>query len=404
MNYRTLMRLLLVPTVSVFAATGAIAEPLCGSSIGKATGEPIRLGGIAGKTGPTDFSAATRGAAAYFACVNDHGGIAGRPIEYIAEDDQWSPEVSRREATGLINDKKVLAFAGGFSLVGCAAYGDLLKDAGVVSVGMSAQRECFTNPNILSVNGGPRRGLVALASYAKNELGAKLIALSLMRVPGYDWVESGATEWGKANGVKVISVPFDPQTADPTSFVLQLAQTKADAVLFAMPKNLAVAVLNAAEQQDLAKTMKFVGDTASYSPEIPEALGPYWAGRFPVGLELGPTDAENADTKTWKAVMDKYTDTSVPRDTFSQAGYLSAKIVTEALRKLDPKSIDRTSLARELLQTSGAADQMLCTPFMVRNPKAAGHADVRGFWFLVNTGKEWKVAQDCKETLFVDEH
>lgn len=404
MKVRTLIRLSLTAAALVFA-TGAFAEPLCGSSsVGKASDEPIRLGGIAGKIGPTDFSAAPRGAAAYFACVNDHGGIAGRPIDYIAEDDQWSPEVSRREATGLISDKKVLAFVGGFSLVGCAAYGDLLKEAGVVSVGMSAQRECFTNPNILSVNGGPRRGLVALARDAKNELGAKSIALSLMRVPGYDWVASGAAEWGKANGVKVISVPFDPQTADPTSFVPQLAQTKADAVLFAMPKNLAVAVLNAAEQQDLARTMKFIGDTASYSPEIPEALGPYWAGRFPVALELGPTEAENADTKAWKAVMDKYADPSVPRDTFSQAGYLSAKIVTAALRKLDPKSIDRSSLARELLQTSGAADQMLCMPFTVRDPKAAGHADVRGFWFLVNTGKEWKVAQACKETLFVDEH
>jgi len=61
----------------------AAAEPKCGLANGqKATGEPIVLGSITGRTGPTDFSSSSEAAGAYFKCINDNGGINGRPIEF----------------------------------------------------------------------------------------------------------------------------------------------------------------------------------------------------------------------------------------------------------------------------------------------------------------------------------
>ncbi|MGA8863355.1 MAG: ABC transporter substrate-binding protein, partial [Gallionella sp.] len=59
-----------------------------------ATGQPIEIGAIVGKTGPGDFSGSAQAAAAYFACVNANGGINGRPIHYSVEDDQWNPETA----------------------------------------------------------------------------------------------------------------------------------------------------------------------------------------------------------------------------------------------------------------------------------------------------------------------
>ncbi len=45
-----------------------------------ASGEPIKVGSIQGKTGPDDFSSSGQGAKAFFECVNANGGINGRPV------------------------------------------------------------------------------------------------------------------------------------------------------------------------------------------------------------------------------------------------------------------------------------------------------------------------------------
>ena len=54
----------------------------CGLANGEtATGVPILEGAIATETGGVDFSSAPKAAAAYFDCVNENGGINGRPID-----------------------------------------------------------------------------------------------------------------------------------------------------------------------------------------------------------------------------------------------------------------------------------------------------------------------------------
>ena len=104
------------------AASGVMAEEKCGLSNGKkATGEPIQIGAIVGKTGPEDFSSSARAADAYFKCVNANGGINGRPVAYTVQDDTWNPEVASQAANKLVKDTKVVAMAGSSSFVECGA-------------------------------------------------------------------------------------------------------------------------------------------------------------------------------------------------------------------------------------------------------------------------------------------
>jgi len=88
--------------LSTFGTTAmADAHALsCGLGNGEAaTGEPIKVVGINGNAPPGDFSGRTDAAAAYFACVNENGGIIGRPIEYLVDNDQWHPELAGQVAT-----------------------------------------------------------------------------------------------------------------------------------------------------------------------------------------------------------------------------------------------------------------------------------------------------------------
>ena len=60
----------------------------------KATGEPIKIGSINTNVPGIDFTWISSMAKAYFDCVNDNGGINGRPIEYIEEDEHIDPRRS----------------------------------------------------------------------------------------------------------------------------------------------------------------------------------------------------------------------------------------------------------------------------------------------------------------------
>ncbi len=64
-------------------------------------------------TGPTasaqSFNA--KGTDAYFECANADGGILGRQIEFLIEDDQFSAEAGSVNYTKLVQDDKVLAIA-----------------------------------------------------------------------------------------------------------------------------------------------------------------------------------------------------------------------------------------------------------------------------------------------------
>src|SRR5262249_35610405 len=67
------------------AAVGSAKAGLakCGLGNGKkATGSPIKIGGIDMLIPGVDFTTMGKVAKAYFDCVNDNGGINGRPVKY----------------------------------------------------------------------------------------------------------------------------------------------------------------------------------------------------------------------------------------------------------------------------------------------------------------------------------
>ena len=100
---------------------GLTTDPKCGAGTGqKATGEPIKLGAIATKQPGTDFTDIPNMAKAYFDCVNDNGGINGRPIQYLIETEQTDPGQVAALAKKLVESDKVLGIVGNTSIIECA--------------------------------------------------------------------------------------------------------------------------------------------------------------------------------------------------------------------------------------------------------------------------------------------
>lgn len=342
--------------------------PQCGLSNGQvASGEPINIGAVVGKTGPDDFSAAASSAQAYFECVNQNGGIHGRPIRYLIADDQWSPETAAQVAAKLVNDEKVLALAGNASFVECGANAKLYETEDVMAIaGAGVPRECFFSKNYVPVNAGPRTSGTIIAAYAAETFKAKKMVCIIPNIPGLgNWACEGAKGWGQENGVAVETIHFDPASADATAVVLQAAAQKPEVILLNLPKGMMVPVLAAAEQQNLQSRIHFVSTTPAYSKDVPEAVGPAWNQNLEMHLEFVPVESAGPDNQNWQTVMNQYGDKEAARDSFSQGGYLAARIVTQALLSLDADKVDRAHLSAALRQIRDFESDILCKPFYV---------------------------------------
>jgi len=356
---------LLIPSLTTSPVKAADA-PKCGLNNGKAaTGEPIQLGAVVGKTGPADFSSPAQAADAYFKCVNKNGGINGRPIIYSIEDDAWKPEQAAQVAAKLVKDKKVVAMVGNSSFVECAVNEHLYETEGVLVVaGVGVPRDCFHVKNIAPTNEGPRLSNLGAVMYMVKTFGVKNIVCISPNIPGVgDFSCDGIKAWVAGKGIEYHNILIDPATPDATSIVLQAVSLKPDLIEVSLPREGATPIFAAAEQQDLGDKIHFSAPTSVYNELFPKAIGPYWNGKAFVELELEPLDKDAPDSKNWHAILDTYGHPSDQRDTFSQAGYVAARVIVDVMLKMDPSKIDRASVSQALKTMKGFRSDIMCGPW-----------------------------------------
>jgi branched-chain amino acid transport system substrate-binding protein len=371
MKWRRTFWALLTGTLLAFVGTAAFAaEPKCGANTGKpATGEPIVIGGIVSVTGPDNFSSSGLAAAAYFNCLNANGGVNGRPVKYVMEDDAWNPEQSSQVAAKLINDQHAVALVGNMSFVDCGANQGVYEKADIMVVaGVGVPRDCFFQKNYAPTNAGPRvSNTKAVMDVAQTYPGKiNRVVCIAPNIPNVgQWSCEGAVAWVKKQGGDGKVVTFDPGSLDATSVILEAMAFHPDVISVGTPKGLAVPIFAAAEEQGLADKVHFTGPASLYNPDFPHAIGKYWDGKVTVDMELKAADGKTPDMNNWLAVMDKYGKASDPRDTFSQAGYLAARVTAETMLKLDPAKIDRASVTAALRGVTRFESDMFCSPWYI---------------------------------------
>jgi branched-chain amino acid transport system substrate-binding protein len=352
------------------AAPASAAGAQCGATNGKAAaGEPIVIGGIVSITGPDNFSSSGLAAAAYFKCLNANGGINGRPVQYLMEDDAWNPEQSSQVAAKLIRDKGAVALVGNMSFVDCGAnQGIYEKEDVIVVAGVGVPRDCFFQKNYAPTNAGPRvsntKAIIDLAQTYPGKI--KRVVCIAPNIPNVgEWSCGGAVGWIKSQGGDGKIITFDPGSLDATSLVLEAMAFKPDAISVGTPKGMSVPIFAAAEEQGLGDKVHWTGPASLYNLDFPHAVGPYWSGKVTVDMEFKAADAGTPDMNNWLAVMDQYGAKSDPRDTFSQAGYLAARVTAETLLKLDSAKIDRKSVTAALRAVKKFDSDIWCSPWYI---------------------------------------
>ena len=313
------------------AAAGATASK-CGAGTGKkATGAPIKLGGIDMLIPGVDFTTIGKVAKAYFDCVNDNGGIKGRPIKYILYNEQLNPAQEAALARKLIESDKVVGVVGNTSFAECGVNWKYYKSKGYLVIGAGVQAECFGTPSFAESNMGPRYSDIG-AAQALIRAGVKKIAIaSPDSISAY--ADGGVVKLGAAKGVQVKVFPTHLPVTDASSQLLQMYQYAGDGngIIIDFTPDTAPAFMKAAEALGIVNKIKWGSSTPIANTFMAGQFSPKWDGHLWINSEFGLLDAsQGPDTRLMLAIQKKYAPSIAPQ-AFGQMGFMDALLATKAL-------------------------------------------------------------------------
>jgi branched-chain amino acid transport system substrate-binding protein len=354
-------------TAKVGSAAAGATVSKCGAGTGKkATGAPIKLGGIAMLIPGVDFTTIGKVAKAYFDCVNDNGGIRGRPIKYILYNEQLNPAQEAALARKLVESDKVVGIVGNTSFAECGVNWKYYKSKGFLVIGAGVQAECFGTPVFAESNMGPRYSVEG-AVQALVRAGAKKIAIaSPDTVSAY--ADGAGLKYAASKGVQAKSFPAHLPVADASSALLQMYQYVGDGggILLDFTPDTAPAYMKAAIAMGIVSKIKWGSSTPIANTFMSSQFSPQFDGHLWINSEFGLLDAsQGPDTRLMLAIQKKYAPSIAPQ-AFGQMGFMDAKFATTALLNVKgPITAKSYNVAARNLKNIHT--DILCKPWYVGN-------------------------------------
>jgi branched-chain amino acid transport system substrate-binding protein len=336
----------------------------CGAGTGEeATGEPIKIGAMATNAPVADFTWITGMTAAYFECVNDNGGINGRPIEYIAEEEQVDPTQIASLARKLVEQDQVLGIVGSTSLIECSVNRDYYAEQNYYLIIAGVSQDCFTSPNFSAVNMGPYYSSLGGAQAALRAGAEGRMVVASPNQPGFDQINQGVVDFAEENGLEGVSILEDPPFADPAGFAQRLVQEAGDGggVVLDYTGPNAVPLLQAIEQQGLVDSVIWASSTPPNDPSVAEALGPDWNDKFLINAEFNVLDSGEPDQNHMNEIREQYAP-DINSSSFAQMGYLAGRVATDALMGIEGE-ITKESVNEAFRGIQNFVSDIWCKPW-----------------------------------------
>jgi len=346
--------------------TGAAGTAKCGLGNGKkATGSPIKIDGLDMLIPGVDFTTVGKVAAAYFACVNDNGGINGHPVKYTLYTEQLNPAQEAALARKMVQSDKAVGIVGNTSFAECGTNWKYYKSKGYVVIGAGVQAECYSTPSYVETNMGPRYSNIG-AAQALIGAGVKKIAIaSPDTISAY--ADSGVAELGSLKGVQVKIFPTHLPVTDATSQVLAMYQFagQGGGIILDFTPDTAPAFMKAAVSLGVEPKVKW-GSSTPIANTLMAQQFPQFDGNLWINQEFSNVDPKvGPDSALMFQIIKKYAPSIAPQ-AFAQMGYMDAKFSTIALLGIKG-AITAKSYNLAVRGLKDLKTDMLCKPWYVGN-------------------------------------
>jgi branched-chain amino acid transport system substrate-binding protein len=209
---------------------------------------------------------------------------------------------------------------------------------------------------------GPRYSSDGAVQYLFDQ-GIKKLVFDQSNVPGTGYIEGGPIALAKAAGIPITSLKDNVPIQDANSIAQKLVQAAGDGggvVLNFTPPE-ALKILQAAEQQGLAKRVKWGCSTPCNTDFLADALGSSWDGQLFVNAELNVLSANGPDMQLYNQVLKQY-GPKIPVGSFSQMGFFMGKIITDRMKTIKG-DITPQSVNKAIVQTKDFKNDIVCKPW-----------------------------------------
>lgn len=337
--------------LTALMATVVATSVFAGCSSKKASdGDTINIGAI----GPLSGAASTygqsvkNGAELYLEEVNNAGGIDGRKLSLIFEDDEANPDKAIQAFNKLVDNDKVPVILGG---VTSGATNAIAPQATARSVPMLTPTG--TEPNITN-NGGEFmfRGCfvdsfqgVTLADYTINTLKQKTAAVLYNKDSDYSkgMADAFKAEFEKQGGKITEYLTYNEGDNDFNAQLTKLKGTNPEALL--LPDYYTKVGTIAKQARDMGIKAQLLGGDGWESEELTKLGGTAVNGALYLNHYYSG-DADETIANFVKAYKEKY---NQEPDAFAALAYDSTKIIVEALKSAG--STDSVAIKDALLKT-----------------------------------------------------
>jgi ABC-type branched-subunit amino acid transport system substrate-binding protein len=338
-----------VGTALLLAGTPRIAAPAGAAPIRGVKSDEV----VFGMSGP--FSGPVRelgrqmktGIEIAFAAQNEAGGVHGRKLRLVADDDGYDPERAKVAVRDLVERRNAFALVGNVGTATAAAALPYALDKGILFFGALSGADLLRNdpPDRFAFN--------YRASYWEEAAAAVKYLVEVRRIrPSQVAVFAQEDAYGDAGfeGVlsmlrkyrydpsRVIRVGYKRNTADVTEAVQTIKRnaSKIRAVVMVPTSKAAARFVQKVKNENLDLVLSSISDVgATELSEQLTQLGPGYAeGVIVTQVAPLPTSKATAIMK-YHQDLSRYAGTSKP-DSISLEGYLMATLLIEGLRRAGP--------------------------------------------------------------------
>jgi branched-chain amino acid transport system substrate-binding protein len=326
--------------------------------------------------------------------INEAGGINGRKINVLAEDNRFNPATDKIAFEKLVSQTPVIAISGMGTSVSQVALAPTIKAGKVPIVGTYTATKALSEPvSPMVYNGfcGYKQMAQAGVGYHVDKLklkSAKVVTLAIETAGGKEYHDYVAEAVGKLGGsashltVKVTAVDMTPQ-------ILEIMKLKPDFITVYGVSNTAILTMKGLAQYGL--NIPTFGITYLGAPQIFQSMGSAAAANYKFISCFTPG---GADQTPGNKALSQYADTigrgDMKQDINYVAGWISAQMAAEALTKLG-KNPTRARLIETLSKGFTVNTQGLTAPITYTPTNNTGPVVFKliGYDFAVNKFKAY---------------
>lgn len=371
------------------AATALVAQA--------ASKTEIKLGNTVPYSGPASFYGAIgQATAAYFAKVNDEGGINGRKVTVVSLDDALQPPKTVEQVRKLVEQEEVDAVVHQVGTATASAVRKYLNDHKVPQLFVMSGSNNFQQPREFRYTTSALmnyefEGKVYGALVAREKPSAKVAILYQNDDFGKDYLRGLKAGLGAQAGKMLVSEITYEQT-DPTldTQVLAMKSAGVDTVL--------LAAYSKQVSQAMRKMVEIGWKPQVYISHVSAQIHPTLAlvglehtvGTVTVAVVKDPTDPtwqNDADTRAWLAWMQKYLPKADATNSTYASVYAYSATIAHVLKSAGD-DLSRENILKQMTQLKDFAAPMLL-PGITMSMSADNYNLYRKVQLMRFDGKRW---------------